>query len=409
MNGLQIRAKRYSDIISDVYRRNKIAARLHRVVEGPRHLSYNVLLADPMNLKSALGLADNLSLACNVNSVLVQQQAGLVQYQIQKPEMYYWQPKLSEMSGFGIGLRERRELVDFKFDVYPHALLTGTTGSGKTESLKTILLTLMRNYSPSELGIVLCDPKVELDDFNYASHLIMPVAQNREEIGNAVNWVLAEFKRRREQRLRDDRRIMLVVDEISMDEVKPHWDGLEMIAGKGRGHGLHLIAGTQKPTKEDLPSRLSSNLTNRFVGMVVNSSDSVIATGHAGLMAHKLSMHGDFLHVCGPEVERFQVALAGRQDFDRLERAEINSVEVEYDDLPEYVPEPEERQTGRPPVKVDPKILAHYFHYGPDKITEHHAREHFNLARTGHKLHKDFCKELDAELDRLEANDGTEG
>jgi hypothetical protein len=128
--------------------------------------------------------------------------------------------------------------------------------------------------------------------------------------------------------------------------------------------------------------------------ILADAKTSANVTGHAGLGAHKLTPKGDFLHIAGPEVMRFQVAMATAKDFTNLDRCEVQPVKVETLDPMELPDELPQRAAGRPQLQLNPEYLAFYFFHNPDKISRSQARELLNISRDGHNLHRDFCKQF---------------
>lgn len=405
MAGLDTRAKRYALVIQLIYAQQHLKGQLVEVNRAARHLSFGVRLADPLKLDNALKLAEPLALSCGVRAILAQRAAGLVSYQVELPEIY-WQyftrQDLSEPAA--VGLAEQRRPVLFNFDYAPHSLIAGTTGSGKSETLKSILVALVQSYAPAALGLVLVDPHRELDELENEAHLLLPVAHEPAEIGNALAYANQELKRRKESNIKDGPIIVVAVDEGTADEILSNPANLAVmqnISKQARKYNLFLILATQKPGHGDLPNILD-NLLNRFVGQLSDASVSARVTGHAGLFAHKLTPKGDFLHITGPEVDRFQVARATPADFERLERRAVSPLIVEPDDITDLPATlPEMSGPGRPPVELTPATLAAYFYYGPANITHKLAEELFGQKRTGHRLHRDFCVEFAREYMRL--------
>ena len=384
-------------IVQLLFARQNLRGALKTATRGARCLSLGIRLADPTSLDKALKLAEPLALASGVNAVLATRIEGLVIYQFElNPGMWEYYTR-QDVIGLAIGLADQRRPVEFALDP-PHALIAGTTGSGKSETLKSILVALVQNHGVSDLGLVLIDPHRELDDFNNEAHLIMPIAHNAEEIKNAFAWANQELAHRKAGNVRDGQTIVIAIDEATADEVLADGANLEIaksISSQARKYRMHVILATQKPAHSDLPGILDK-LLNRWIGQLSDARTSATVTGHAGLQAHKLTPKGDFLHIAGPDVQRFQVAMATRQDFDRLERAEIKSItplrvqslNSDFYPLPAVLPSPD---IGRPPIELDPELLAFYFFHHPDKITHRMADEILGLKRTGHVLHRDFC------------------
>lgn len=401
---LVTRAKFLARVVSLLFvKKGLTGGKLERPARGARHLSLPVRLANPLELDNALRLADNIALASNTETVLAQRFSGLVVYQFQLHQGLwedYTRAVLPHTQA--VGLAERRQPVDFQFDP-PHALIAGTSGSGKTETIKSALISLMTSYTPQELGIVICNPKRDLSDFNKAAHLEIDIAYSQEDCQAAIAHAYSVL----DERVKgngETRPVCLVIDEPDM--LPLHGETLAMvqdISKTGRSFDVHLIIGTQKPTADDLP-KILDNLLNRFVGLVADGRVSAQLTGHAGLYAHKLTGKGDFVHVAGGQSKRFQVAMATRADFERLERIEVKPIpQAEPADLLNLPAVVERAPGGRPATEIDPGVLAWYLFNNfnePGKISHRIAKDH-GLTRTAHELHRDLAEQVMVEYLRL--------
>lgn len=405
---LVTRAKFFARVIGLLFAKKGLSGgKLERPGRGARHLSLPVRLANPLELDAALNLADNIALASNTEAVLAQRFAGLVVYQFQLHQGLWEEYTRSILPGpKAVGLAEQRRPVEFQFDP-PHALVAGTTGSGKTETIRSVLCSLMTTYTPDEMGIIICDPKREkMHVFDNAAHLAIDIAYDRDDCKAAIAYTY-QLLDDRIQGQSQTKRICLIIDEP--DLIPLEGETLKIIqdvAKVGRSYGVHVIIGTQKPTHEELP-KILDNLLNRFIGLVADGRVSAQLTGHAGLFAHKLTGKGDFIHVANGKSTRFQVATATRADFDKLERSEIkpipkvNEQPIDVRTLPALV---ERSPVGRPSTEIDPQVLAWYLFHEfnePGKISRNVARETMGLTRTSHELHQNLAEQVIVEYLRL--------
>lgn len=391
---LEQRARMYARIIILLFQKQGLSgATVAQANRGARHLSLGVKLVNPVELDKALKLDEAIALSANVDNVLAQRQAGLLLYQFQLAQAHWQSYTRADLpTTQAVGLAERRQPVEFGFE-YPHALIAGTSGSGKSETIKSILLSLMGSYKPTELNVILIDQDGDYSDFTNAAHLAMPVASTGEEIQTALLYVNRELAHRQANDIKNDKALVLVIDEaqdILADDSR--LEIVRQVSQHGRKYQIHVILGTQKPSHKDLPGILD-NLLNRFVGLVSDSRLSANLTGHAGLQAHKLTGKGDFIHVAGLDVQRFQVAQATRQDFEQLDRCEVAPVTIEENSLIELPTLLPDRPVGRPSLEVQPALLAWYFLHHPGQITHALAREN-GISRDNHVLHRDFCLEF---------------
>ncbi len=361
-----------------------------------------VRLNDPRQIKKAMGLADAFALAAKTDRVLVYPRRGLIHYQLQLQEIFWQFYTRDDVSGLAVGLKERRQPVNFSFDDAPHAIFAGTSGAGKTEALKSTLVALATTYTPDKLKLILVDTDSEFDIFNNIAHLTLPVATTIPQAVRSLHYAHTEFLKRKEQHIKDKEPWAVVIDEVSdLTGDKENVTMLKVIAKQGRKYGIHLILGTQRPSQKELPGVLD-NVRNRFVGAVDSAQSSAFLTGQSGLDAHKLTGKGDFLHVVNGQAERFQVAFAREKDIAEVPRvAPAPGPVIPLRTITNTL-EPN-KQPGRPQNKVRPEILAAYIHYGVNNISINAARKKFGISRRMHELHKAFALTFLDEFKRLKA------
>jgi hypothetical protein len=401
--GLRARAKSCSRIIGAIYSQKSLRGRLVSARRGARHLSLGIRLTNPLHLDVALNLANPIALATNSPHVISQRlldSPGLVTYQFELQQGYWQSYTRADVTGLGVGLGEARRQIDFSFEDAPHAGIFGTTDSGKTETVKSILAGLFTTYQPDELGALIVDPHHDYEDFENIAHLKAPIANTEEGMDAVLARAGQELARRKEHNARDVQRVVVVIDEAENCLEGERLAIAQRIASEARKYRMNLIVSSQKPTEKNMPG-LVHLLLNRWVGLVDKAQTSALLTGEARLACHRLTGRGDFVHKAGTRVERLQVAMATRADFDRLPRAEISWPTIEREDTPRVLNFPIGREGGRPPIEIEPRRLAHYVFFGPDNISISQAEERLGLKRRGHERHKEFARELLGELEKL--------
>jgi DNA segregation ATPase FtsK/SpoIIIE, S-DNA-T family len=192
-----------------------------------------------------------------------------------------------------------------------HVLVSGTTGSGKTEALKTMLASLVLFQKPREIQLSLIDPKAATFQFLCDTpHLLGGLVTSTEGALSRMRWLESEMERRQNENVARPR-LVVVVDELTdllMQGGREMQVHLTRLAQRGRSAGISIIACTQKPSATVLGGALKANFPVRLVGKVTSSDDARVSAGTAGTGAEKLAGRGDFILVAGGERVRFQAA-----------------------------------------------------------------------------------------------------
>lgn len=205
----------------------------------------------------------------------------------------------------------------------PHLLIAGTTGSGKSVMINSIITTLLMRALPEDVRLIMVDPKrVELAGYNGLPHLYVPVVTEPKQAASALQWAVSEMERRLKvfERL-NVRKISTYNEKQSAGEFE-HYDNppqkmpylviiidelsdLMMVAGKdveasivriaqlGRAAGIHLIVATQRPSSNVVTGLIKANITNRIAFNVATGIDSRVIIDQMG--AEKLTGLGDML------------------------------------------------------------------------------------------------------------------
>lgn len=200
----------------------------------------------------------------------------------------------------------------------PHMMIAGTTGSGKSVCINSILMSILYKAKPDEVKLILIDPKkIELGVYNGISHLLVPVVSDPKNAAGALAWAVNEMERRfalieetgvreikayNEAALRDGTRevlphIVIVIDELA-DLMMMARDTVESsiarIAQKARAAGMHLIIGTQRPSVDVITGLIKANVPSRIAFTVASQVDSRTIIDAVG--AEKLVGKGDMLY-----------------------------------------------------------------------------------------------------------------
>mgnify|MGYP001572833301 CR=1 FL=1 len=230
--------------------------------------------------------------------------------------------------------RTNSSLETFDIKNAPHILIGGTTNSGKSVFMNSLICSLISKNSPSEIQLVLIDPKqVELAAYASIPHLICPVINNTEHSLKALRWLVSEMERRYTilkqhevkdvEELRDETgiemtSIVCIIDELANLIRKNNqalFENLLMqLAEKARASGIHLIVGTQRPSIGAVKGDLKSNFPTRIAFKVGSSIDSRIIIDQKG--AESLLGKGDMLVVTpnSDKTSRIQSLFINKQD-----------------------------------------------------------------------------------------------
>lgn len=240
----------------------------------------------------------------------------------------------------------------------PHMLVAGSTGAGKTIGLNTIILSLLYRHGPSDLRLIMVDPKrVEFSIYNSLNHLLCPVVVNPQKAIVALKWLVVEMERRFEflaenksrdidsynnkNRKKDDPKlpyIVLVIDELA-DLMSSRGKEIEVyiarLAQMARAVGIHLILATQRPSVEVITGLIKANITSRIAFQVASQVDSRTILDASG--AEKLIGRGDMLFVSTELIKprRIQGAFVSEQEVKRVVSWILDHQPKEVEDIPE--------------------------------------------------------------------------
>jgi S-DNA-T family DNA segregation ATPase FtsK/SpoIIIE len=192
-----------------------------------------------------------------------------------------------------------------------HVLIAGTTGSGKTALVQTMIISLALLHHRRQLQFVLIDPKGRaFESLVDLPHLLRPIVTQPDQAVEALADMVRLMEARDEHRISEPH-IVIVIDELA-DLVQSGGpailEHLSRLVQRGREAGLHVVGATQKPSSTVLGSIVKANFPVRLVGRVTSAEDARVAAGIGGTNAEKLTGRGDFIAVTGPGTIRFQAA-----------------------------------------------------------------------------------------------------
>lgn len=221
---------------------------------------------------------------------------------------------------FAIGKNIAGDAVVGNIAKLPHLLVAGTTGSGKSVCLNSLILSILYKATPDEVKFIMIDPKmVEFKIYNGIPHLLVPVVTEPKKASGALQWAVVEMLKRYRyfadenardlqgyntiMRSREDGKtmpqIVVVIDELAdlmMMAAKEVEESICRIAQMGRAAGIHLVIATQSPRADVITGLMKANIPSRIALKVSSSLESRIILDSGG-SAEKLVGNGDMLYM----------------------------------------------------------------------------------------------------------------
>lgn len=294
---------------------------------GPKVTRYTLRPAEGIKLSRITALNPDLALALSAHPIRIEAPIpGRPYVGIEVPNksaavvrlgniISYPEFNQAGAMGFALGRDVTGEPLFANIEKMPHLLIAGATGSGKSITLHSVLISLLYKNSPQMLRLALIDPKrVELSAYNKLPHLIAPVITQGKKALGVFRWAISEMDQRYEILLKAGARdiqsynkknpeaplpfILIVVDEMA-DLMAAFGRDIEnaivRLAQMARATGIHLILSTQRPSVEVITGLIKANITSRIALQVASQIDSRTILDTAG--AEKLLGGGDLLFV----------------------------------------------------------------------------------------------------------------
>ncbi len=308
-----------------------IDAHIINVTRGPSVTRYELELDRGVKLSKVTNLADDIALALGASGVRISaipdkisivgievpnRQVSTVYLRevLDSPEFKNHKSKVAFAIGKDIG--GSRIIGDIA--KLPHLLIAGTTGSGKSVCMNSLIISLLYKAQPDEVKLIMVDPKmVELGVYNGIPHLLIPVVTDPKKAAGALQWAVTEMMRRYRMmadagvrdldsynalaRARDDlepmAKVVVVIDELAdlmLVAAKEVEESICRVAQMGRASGMHLVIATQRPSADVITGLMKANIPSRIAFAVASAMESRIILDTAG--AEKLVGKGDMLY-----------------------------------------------------------------------------------------------------------------
>ena len=367
--------KRNSSIIKKTLGDFDIPVNMGEVNVGPAVTQYTLKPAEGIKLTKITSLSDDLALSLAMHPVRTEAPIpGKSLVGIEVPNIKRAQITLG-------ALIKSREFIESESPLnvvigkdvsgtpiyadmakFPHLLVSGSTGSGKTVFLNTLILSLIYKNSPQDLRLIMVDPKrVEFSFYSNLPHLLTPVIYDAPKASNALEWLVGEMERRfkvlaeagkrdiigyraiRSKEMENMPYIMLIVDELA-DLMSSKGNEIEgyivRIAQMARAVGIHLVLATQRPSVEVITGLIKANITARISFRVASQIDSRTVLDMGG--AEKLLGGGDMLLLSAENAKPRRVQapyISEKEVRDVLSWLKENTPSAEDDALAENIQE----------------------------------------------------------------------
>ena len=321
--------RHYSDLLKEALASFKIDAHIVNVTRGPSITRYEVELEKGVRLSKLTSASEDLALslgATGVRIAAIPDKISVVGIEvpnrdvntvtlrevIDSPEF----SKAKSKASFAVGKDIGGNCIVGNITKLPHMLIAGTTGSGKSVCMNSIIISLLYKASPDDVKLIMVDPKmVELGVYNGIPHLLIPVVTDPKKAAGSLQWAVTEMMRRYKAMsdagvrdlesynsivsMEDGKKlpqVVVIIDELAdlmLVAAKEVEESICRIAQMGRAAGIHLIIATQRPSADVITGLMKANIPSRIAFSVASAMESRIILDTQG--AEKLVGKGDML------------------------------------------------------------------------------------------------------------------
>ena len=320
-----------SERLNDTLESFNIDAHIINVVRGPSVTRYELELDRGVKLARITGLADDIALALGASGVRISpipDKISVVGVEVPNKlvssvhirDVINSEPFAGSKSciSFAVGKDIGGNCIVGDIAKLPHLLIAGTTGSGKSVCMNSLIISLLYRAEPSDVKLIMIDPKmVELGVYNEIPHLLIPVVTDPKKASGSLQWAVCEMMRRyrmmADAGVRDLEsynkmangsseyekmpQIVVVIDELAdlmLVAAKEVEESICRVAQMGRAAGIHLVIATQRPSADVITGLMKANIPSRIAFAVASAMESRIILDTQG--AEKLVGKGDMLY-----------------------------------------------------------------------------------------------------------------
>ena len=318
--------------LNDTLQSFGIVAQIINVVRGPTVTRYELELDRGVKLSKVTGLADDIALSLGASGVRIAAIPDKISIVgIEVPNKSVTPVSLRDVLdteafaqskstiSFAVGKDIGGNAIVGNIAKLPHLLIAGTTGSGKSVCINSLIVSMLYKATPEQVRMIMVDPKmVELGVYNSIPHLLIPVVTDPKKAAGALQWAVCEMLRR--YRMMSDAnvrdlssynkiaaanssdyetmpQIVIIIDELAdlmMAAAKEVEDSICRVAQMGRAAGIHLVIATQRPSADVITGLMKANIPSRIAFAVASAMESRIILDTQG--AEKLVGKGDMLY-----------------------------------------------------------------------------------------------------------------
>lgn len=340
--GVENELRENSECLIDTLESFNIEAQIIGIVRGPSVTRFELSIPRGIKLSRITALSDDIALSLGAANVRIAPIPDKVAVGIEVPNKTVNTVYIRECIAspaftnarsrlsFAVGKDITGKPVIGDITKMPHMLIAGTTGSGKSVCINSMLISILYKSTPEEVRLIMVDPKmVELGNYNGIPHLLIPVVTDPKKAAGALNWAVGEMERRyklfadhqvrnlvgyndlmRAEKAKAEQeeggtpeqyqvlpQIVIVIDELAdlmMVAAKEVETSICRIAQKARAAGMHLVVATQRPSADVITGIMKANIPSRIAFAVASQIESRIILDTTG--AEKLIGKGDMLY-----------------------------------------------------------------------------------------------------------------
>ncbi len=344
-----------------------VSAKVENVSVGPAITRYELKPAEGVRVSKIANLADDIALNLAAESIRIEapipgKQAVGIEVPNKETQVVHLRDILETDTfmdyksklAFALGKDVAGNEVVTDIAKMPHVLIAGSTGSGKSVCINTLITSIIYKAKPSEVKLVMVDPKVvELSVYNGIPHLLIPVVTDPKKAAGALAWAVQEMVNRyglfAQKGVRDIKgyneaiekegsaeklpQIVIIIDELAdlmMVAAKDVEDAICRLAQMARAAGMHLVIATQRPSVDVITGIIKANIPSRIAFAVSSQVDSRTILDMVG--AEKLLGKGDMLFYPSgaPKPTRIQGAFVSDKEVEKIVDFLKSNGEVQY-------------------------------------------------------------------------------